>query len=83
MKDILAEKVMKPQLEMIERALRDTPAGVGNPGMGPVTDPSPEETFNPSIRQGVLEEEYNRNGMNEQYETGNLDPMIDRRGGDI
>ncbi len=83
MKDILAEKVVKPQLEMIERALRDIPAGVGNPGMGSVTDPSPEETFNPSIREGLLEEEYERHGMNEQYETGNLDPMIDRRGGDI
>ena len=82
MKDILAEKVVIPQLEMIESALRDIPAGVG-PGMGPVTDPSPEDTSIPSLREELLVEEYERYGMNEQYESEPIDSMIDRRGGDI
>lgn len=82
MKDILAEKVVIPQLEMIERSLQNIPTGVGN--SGPVTDPPPVDTPIPSLREELLVEEYERHGMNEQYETESLDSMNDRRGvGDI
>ena len=81
MKDILAEKVVIPQLEMIERSLQNIPTGVGN--SGPVTDPPPVDTPIPSLREELLVEEYERHGMNEQYETESFDSMIDRGGEDI
>lgn len=81
MKDILAEKVLIPQLEMIERSLQNIPTGVGN--SGPVTDPPPVDTPIPSLREELLVEEYERFGMNEQYETESPDSMNARRGGDI
>jgi len=81
MKDILAEKVVIPQLEMIERSLQNIPTGVGN--SGPVTDPPPVDTPIPSLREELLVEEYERYGMDEQYETESPDSMNDRRGGDI
>jgi hypothetical protein len=76
MKDILAEKVVKPQLEVIKHdEHRAPPAGIG--GSGPVTDPLPGETFIPPTRKEFLREEY------ERYEMESLDSKIDRRGEDI